>query len=74
MERRGDMIVRILEPRSIGGKHAVDAAHRLLSKGDARHSVQVYSNNMQVAYSTFQRSNHGIYFSWWKLLKGQAKP
>lgn len=61
------MIVRILEPRSIGGKHAVEAAHRLLSKGDARHSVQVYSNNMQIAYSTLQNSNYDIYFSWLKL-------
>lgn len=67
MERRGDMIVRILEPRSIGGKHAVEAAHRLISKGDARHSVQVYSNNMQLAYSTLQSSNHETFFSWWKL-------
>lgn len=35
------MIVRILEPRCIGGRHAVEAAQKLLSKGDARHSVQV---------------------------------
>ena len=35
------MIVRILEPRSIGGKHAVEAAHKLMAKGDARHTVQV---------------------------------
>lgn len=41
VERRGEMIVRILEPRCIGGKHAVEAAHKLMSKGDARHTVQV---------------------------------
>lgn len=35
------MIVRILEPRCIGGRHAVEAAQKLLSKGDGRHSVQV---------------------------------
>nr|XP_036225240.1 rho GTPase-activating protein 100F isoform X3 [Bactrocera oleae] len=41
VERRGEMIVRILEPRCIGGKHAVEAAHKLMSKGDARHTVQL---------------------------------
>ncbi|XP_055848177.1 rho GTPase-activating protein 100F isoform X2 [Episyrphus balteatus] len=41
VERRGEMIVRILEPRSIGGKHAVEAAHKLMAKGDARHTVQL---------------------------------
>ncbi|KAG4067868.1 hypothetical protein HA402_010554 [Bradysia odoriphaga] len=41
VERRGEMIVRILEPRCIGGRHAVEAAQKLLSKGDARHIVQV---------------------------------
>lgn len=35
------MIVRILEPRCIGGKHAVEAAQKLMAKGDARHTVQV---------------------------------
>lgn len=43
VERRGEMIVRILEPRCIGGKQAVEAAHKLMSKGDARHTVQVSS-------------------------------
>lgn len=41
MERRGEMIVRILEPHNIGGKQAVEAAHKLLSKKDNRHIVQV---------------------------------
>lgn len=41
VERRGEMIVRILEPHSIGGKQAVDAAHKLLAKKDNRHIVQV---------------------------------
>lgn len=41
VERRGEMIVRILEPRCIGGKQAVEAAQKLMSKGDARHTVQV---------------------------------
>lgn len=41
------MIVRILEPRCIGGRHAVEAAQKLLSKGDARHSVQV---QLQIDY------------------------
>ncbi|XP_037028981.1 rho GTPase-activating protein 100F isoform X3 [Bradysia coprophila] len=41
VERRGEMIVRILEPRCIGGRHAVEAAQKLLSKGDARHIVQL---------------------------------
>ncbi|XP_055375732.1 rho GTPase-activating protein 100F isoform X3 [Condylostylus longicornis] len=41
VERRGEMIVRILEARNIGGKHAVEAAQRLLTKGDARHTVQL---------------------------------
>lgn len=43
VERRGEMIVRNLEPRCIGGRHAVEAAQKLLSKGDARHTVQVIS-------------------------------
>ncbi|XP_061392104.1 rho GTPase-activating protein 100F-like isoform X3 [Musca vetustissima] len=41
VERRGEMIVRILEPHSIGGKQAVDAAHKLLAKKDNRHIVQL---------------------------------
>ncbi|XP_037913231.1 rho GTPase-activating protein 100F isoform X2 [Hermetia illucens] len=41
VERRGEMIVRILEPRCIGGKQAVEAAQKLMSKGDARHTVQL---------------------------------
>lgn len=41
------MIVRILEPRCIGGRHAVEAAQKLLSKGDARHSVQVQEKTKQ---------------------------
>lgn len=43
MERRGEMIVRVLEPRCIGGRHAVEAAQKLMNKGDARHNVQVIS-------------------------------
>lgn len=35
------MIVRILEARCIGGRSAVESAQKLLSKGDARHSVQL---------------------------------
>lgn len=41
VERRGEMIVRVLEPRCIGGRHAVEAAQKLMNKGDARHNVQV---------------------------------
>lgn len=41
VERRGEMIVRILEPRCIGSRQAVEAAQKHLAKGDARHSVQV---------------------------------
>ncbi|KAI8130739.1 Rho GTPase-activating protein 100F [Lucilia cuprina] len=41
VERRGEMIVRILEPHNIGGKQAVEAAHKLLSKKDNRHIVQL---------------------------------
>ena len=38
------MIVRILEPRCIGGRQAVDAAQKLMAKSDARHTVQVRKN------------------------------
>lgn len=41
VERRGEMIVRMLEPRFIGGRSAVEAAQKFLAKGDARHTVQV---------------------------------
>ncbi|XP_059611302.1 rho GTPase-activating protein 100F [Phlebotomus argentipes] len=41
VERRGEMIVRILEPRCIGGRMAVEAAQKLMTKGDARHTVQL---------------------------------
>lgn len=41
VERRGEMIVRILEPRSMGSKQAVDAAHKLMNKADGRHTVQL---------------------------------
>lgn len=41
MERRGEMIVRILEARCIGGRKAVESAQKLLAKEDARHSVQL---------------------------------
>lgn len=41
VERRGEMIVRILEARCIGGRQAVEAAQKLLAKGDARHTVHV---------------------------------
>lgn len=35
------MIVRILEPRYIGGRQAVESAQKFLSKADARHTVQM---------------------------------
>lgn len=35
------MIVRVLEPRCIGGRQAVDAAQKLLAKSDARHTVHL---------------------------------
>lgn len=35
------MIVRVLEARCIGGRQSVEAAQKLLAKGDARHSVQL---------------------------------
>lgn len=41
MERRGEMIVRVLEARCIGGRQAVESAQKLLAKEDARHSVQL---------------------------------
>ncbi|XP_031634620.1 rho GTPase-activating protein 100F isoform X4 [Contarinia nasturtii] len=41
VERRGEMIVRVLEARCIGGRQAVESAQKLLAKGDARHSVQL---------------------------------
>ncbi|XP_034662992.1 rho GTPase-activating protein 100F isoform X4 [Drosophila subobscura] len=41
VERRGEMIVRILEPRCMGSKQAVDAAHKLMNKADGRHTVQL---------------------------------
>lgn len=37
------MIVRNLEARCIGSRQAVDAAQKLMSKGDARHLMQVRS-------------------------------
>lgn len=54
MERRGEMIVRNLEPRSIGGRHAVEAAQKLLSKSDARHTVQV-SNHIGIIYNLIRK-------------------
>lgn len=39
MERRGEMIVRILEPRHLG-RAASDATKRFLSMQDAKHTVQ----------------------------------
>lgn len=65
------MIVRILEPRSIGGKHAVEAAHRLISKGDARHSVQVYSSNMP---SHIQHYNFMTFCSKFQLVEIVKRP
>lgn len=41
VERRGEMIVRILEPRSIGGRQSVETAQKFLLKSDARHIVQL---------------------------------
>lgn len=35
------MIVRILDPRSIGGRQSVEAAQKFLQRGDARHTVQL---------------------------------
>lgn len=35
------MIVRVLEPRCIGGRQAVEAAQKFLHKADNRHSVQM---------------------------------
>lgn len=41
VERRGEMIVRVLEARCIGGRQSIEAAQKLLAKSDARHSVQL---------------------------------
>lgn len=41
VERRGEMIVRILESRCIGGRQSVEAAQNFLQKGDTRHSVHL---------------------------------
>lgn len=41
VERRGEMIVRILEARCIGGRQAIEAAQKLIAKSDARHLVQL---------------------------------
>ncbi|XP_058812130.1 rho GTPase-activating protein 100F isoform X2 [Topomyia yanbarensis] len=41
VERRGEMIVRILEPRCMGSRQAVEAGQKFLNKADARHSVQL---------------------------------
>lgn len=43
------MIVRILEARCIGGRQAVEAAQKLLTKGDARHTVHVSHFQMVIA-------------------------
>ncbi|KAL1377056.1 hypothetical protein pipiens_016518 [Culex pipiens pipiens] len=41
VERRGEMIVRILEPRCMGSRQAVEAGQKFLNKADARHTVQL---------------------------------
>ncbi|XP_055524987.1 rho GTPase-activating protein 100F isoform X2 [Wyeomyia smithii] len=41
VERRGEMIVRILEPRCMGSRQAVEAGQKFLNKADARHMVQL---------------------------------
>ncbi|XP_035891036.1 rho GTPase-activating protein 100F isoform X2 [Anopheles stephensi] len=41
VERRGEMIVRILEPRCMGSRQAIDAGQKFLNKSDARHTVQL---------------------------------
>ncbi|XP_055587609.1 rho GTPase-activating protein 100F isoform X2 [Uranotaenia lowii] len=41
VERRGEMIVRILEPRCMGSRQAVEAGQKFLNRADARHSVQL---------------------------------
>lgn len=41
VERRGEMIVRILEIRNIGGRQSIEAAQKFLLKGDAKHTVQL---------------------------------
>uniref|UniRef100_A0A182QEV5 Rho GTPase-activating protein 100F n=1 Tax=Anopheles farauti TaxID=69004 RepID=A0A182QEV5_9DIPT len=41
VERRGEMIVRILEPRCMGSRQAIEAGQKFLNKSDARHTVQL---------------------------------
>lgn len=41
VERRGEMIVRILEPRCIGGRHSVEAAQKFLQKSKSKLSFLV---------------------------------
>lgn len=41
VERRGEMIVRVLEPRCIGSRQSYEAAQRFLAKADSRHTVQL---------------------------------
>uniref|UniRef100_A0A336MBG0 CSON014720 protein n=1 Tax=Culicoides sonorensis TaxID=179676 RepID=A0A336MBG0_CULSO len=41
VERRGEMIVRVLEPRCIGGRQSVEAAQKFIQRSDTRHSVQL---------------------------------
>lgn len=35
------MIVRVLEPRSIGSRQSYESAQRFLAKADSRHTVQM---------------------------------
>lgn len=41
VERRGEMIVRVLEPRCIGSRQSYESAQRFLVKADSRHTVQM---------------------------------
>ncbi|KAL7020077.1 hypothetical protein ACKWTF_011371 [Chironomus riparius] len=41
VERRGEMIVRVLEPRCIGSRQSYESAQKFLAKADSRHTVQM---------------------------------
>lgn len=41
VERRGEMIVRVLEPRCIGSRQSYESAQRFLVKADSKHTVQM---------------------------------
>lgn len=67
VERRGEMIVRMLEPRFIGGRSAVEAAQKFLAKGDARHTVQVRSQRVIEEILISNISFLLSLLSWWRL-------